>query len=291
MEWLPLTLVCALSFATADALSKYYLSDVSETKMMLARFAMPGLLLLPVVYIFPLPPVPTVFWGYMIILVVLELCAMWLYVKAIRQSPLYLTLPYLAFTPVFSAILGFVVLNEHISAKGLVGIMLVMSGTYVLNFNKAKLTASRLWLRPFTALAYEPGSRYMLIVATIYGITSVLGKKAMSFATPLSFGAFYYVIIGITLLLVVLLARPVELSVPRTLRVPYLLIGGCMALMIMTHFIALSRVEVAYMLAVKRTSLIFGILYGIWLFNEQSKLRNIFAGSVVVAGVALILVA
>jgi drug/metabolite transporter (DMT)-like permease len=61
-----------------------------------------------------------------------------------------------------------------------------------------------------------------------------------------------------------------------------------MAVMVVAHFYAIAHIEVAYMVAVKRTSLLFGILYGAWLFREQGLTRNLGAGGLMVAGVYLI---
>ena len=44
----------------------------------------------------------------------------------------------------------------------------------------------------------------------------------------------------------------------------------------------------AYMIAVKRTSLLFGILYGAMLFGEAHLGRHLLAGTLMVAGVAAI---
>jgi drug/metabolite transporter (DMT)-like permease len=43
------------------------------------------------------------------------------------------------------------------------------------------------------------------------------------------------------------------------------------------------------MIAVKRTSLLFGILYGALIFREPGLARRLPAGGLMVAGVALIL--
>jgi drug/metabolite transporter (DMT)-like permease len=51
---------------------------------------------------------------------------------------------------------------------------------------------------------------------------------------------------------------------------------------------AIARMEVAYMIAVKRTSLLFGILYGALLFGEKRLGLHLLAESFMVAGVALI---
>jgi len=67
-------------------------------------------------------------------------------------------------------------------------------------------------------------------------------------------------------------------------------VGVLMAVMVVTHFMAISKVEAAYMIAVKRTSLLFGILYGALLFREAHLGRNLVAGALMIAGVGLIAV-
>jgi uncharacterized membrane protein len=58
--------------------------------------------------------------------------------------------------------------------------------------------------------------------------------------------------------------------------------------MVYTHFLALKQVEVAYMIAVKRTSLLFGIIYGALFFRETNLGSNLLAGSLMLVGVLLI---
>ena len=65
-------------------------------------------------------------------------------------------------------------------------------------------------------------------------------------------------------------------------------IGAFMAGMVVTHFYAIVHIEVAYMVAVKRTSLLFGIVYGAWLFGENGLKKNLAAGMLMVLGVLLI---
>jgi drug/metabolite transporter (DMT)-like permease len=70
----------------------------------------------------------------------------------------------------------------------------------------------------------------------------------------------------------------------------HLAIGVFMAGMVVTHFYAIEHIEVAYMIAVKRTSLLFGMLYGAWLFNETGIRKNLVAGILMILGVYLIVV-
>lgn len=288
MDWFTLALLCALSLAAADAFTKRFFPKYSGWELVIVRFAVPALLLLPLMLWYPLPAVPPVFWIWVAVLVPLEILAMLLYLLAIRDSPLHLTLPYLAFTPVFNVVTGLVVLGETVSTKGLLGIVLVVCGAYLLNIRQ--LQTSKNWLAPFLAITRERGSRLMLSVAAIYSFTSVAGKGAMQYATPQSFGPFYYVLIGSVMVLITAFYQPRKLGVLLRRPLPTLFIGALMAVMVVTHFLALAMVEVAYMIAVKRTSLLFGIVLGAVLFKERHLGQHFVAGALMVAGVALILI-
>jgi uncharacterized membrane protein len=61
-----------------------------------------------------------------------------------------------------------------------------------------------------------------------------------------------------------------------------------MAVMVVSHFIAVAQVEVAYMISVKRTSLLFGILLGAWLFRDVNFKQHIPAAVIILIGVILI---
>ncbi|MBA1149167.1 EamA family transporter [Ectothiorhodospiraceae bacterium WFHF3C12] len=287
MYWLPLTLLCALSLASADAYTKARMAGNTAGELTLIRFAVTGLLLSPLLVWHPPGPLPAAFWGWVGAAVPLEVLAMVLYMRAIQTSPLSLTLPYLAFTPVFTTASGALLLGERVSVTGFAGIGLVVTGSYLLNAGRDD-HAPRDWLTPLRAIAREPGSRLMLAVAFIYSLTSVLGKGALQYAPPLTFGPLYFAILGTAVLVWNATARPARLRGVVRSPTSSLAVGGLMAVMILTHFAALAQVETAYMISVKRTSLLFGIVYGWLLFREGELSRRLFAGSLMVAGVAAI---
>lgn len=287
MDWLPLTLLCAFSLATADALTKRWFPGLSGRSSTVLRFAWSGLWLAPLLLLQPWPHPPPAFWAWVAALVPLEILAMTLYMRAILSAPLAHTLPYLAFTPVFVTVVGEWILGEHIPPAGLLGVGLVTLGAYLLNLEHLRPGGAWAPLGPLRAVVRERGPRLMLAVAVIYSVTSVLGKGAVQLVPPLWFGAFYFVLLGAVVLL---LLRPREGLRALAVRRPGAgaAVGLAMAAMVVTHFLALERVEVAYMIAVKRTSLLFGILYGWWWFRERHLGRHLLAGAVMVVGVAVL---
>ena len=290
VSWVPLTLLCAFALASADAATKAWLRDLSASELVVVRFGIPGLLLTPLLGgLPPLSGLPLTFWGWLAVMVPLELGAMWLYMAAIRDHPLSLTLPYLAFTPVFVIGGAWMLLGERVSAQGAAGVLLVVAGAWVLNSGHARWREWRSWGLPFAAILYEPGSRMMLAVAAIYAVTATLGKGAMRHLPPETFGAFYFALLGLVVLVLIVLPRPQVLHKLAVRPWPVLAVGALTGLMVYTHFLALQQVEVAYMIAVKRVSLLFGILYGAWLFGEAGLITKLPAGLLMLIGVLLIL--
>lgn len=290
MEWFYLALISAISLALADGFAKKYFQGHTAWDLLLVRFMVPGLLLLPITLLGSYPPLESQFWLWIAALMPLEILAMMLYSLAIRDSALHLTLPYLAFTPVFNVVTGKLILGESVSSDKLLGILLVVFGAYLLNSKKYAITHPKHLLLPLLSIVSERGSRLMLITAVIYSFTSVLGKGAMQYVGPDYFGAFYFSILGSVSLLVVMVVRPKSFKVLYQKPGKVMMVGVFMGIMVIAHFMAIALVEVAYMITVKRTSLLFGIILGAIMFSEKNLGQHFIAGSFMVTGVAVILI-
>jgi drug/metabolite transporter (DMT)-like permease len=77
MNWIALALLCAFALASADAATKAWLQGFSAPELLVVRFGIPGLLMTPLLLgLPPLTDLPLAFWGWIAILVPLELAAM-----------------------------------------------------------------------------------------------------------------------------------------------------------------------------------------------------------------------
>jgi drug/metabolite transporter (DMT)-like permease len=291
MYWLPLAFLSAFSLSTADALSKRVLRSADERVPRAADdfviawvregYALPFLLL--ALFFMPVPSLDGTFWLTVVFLLPLEITALILYVKAIRLSPLSLTIPFMAFSPVFIIFIAFLILGEWPDRSGMAGILLIAAGAYLLNASASRYGP----LGPIKAIFKEPGSVLMIVVALIYSITSTLGKVAVQHSNPVFFGFFYPLVLTIPLTIVVVLKGKLTEVVSRPSA--FVPIGLCTAVMIITHFIAISLTDVAYMISIKRTSLIFSVLYGKFLFKEEKIKERLLGSVVMMAGVASII--
>jgi drug/metabolite transporter (DMT)-like permease len=284
--WVVLTLVCAFSLATSDALTKKALRGTDEYVAGWLRLLACAPPLIAVLLFTERPPVDGTFYIAMAAGIPLEVLAFVLYMRALRVSPLSLSLPFLAFTPVFLIGIGFLILGERPTAVGMGGILLIAAGGYVLNLGHF----SHGVLEPVRAIFREKGSVLMLAVAFIYSFTASLMKLGINHSSPLFYGTVYFA---------VLTAAYTPLALPRLRRSGVggpnfrLLVaaGLFMAVMVVTHVIAVSLTEVAYMVAVKRTSLLISVLYGCLLFREGRLAQRGTGALMMFAGFVIVVVA
>jgi len=284
MEWLFLSLSAAFFSATADAVTKKSFSNLSAYGMGAVRYVY-TLPWLAVSFLFI--PVPSPDRQYFLSLACglpLELLAVLCYMQAIKRSPLSLTLPFLAFTPLFLILTGRILLGEIITWSGGLGIFLIALGSYCLNLSKTKDSL----LGPIKAIVKEPGSLLMLLVAFLYSLTSAIGKVGVLHSNPWFFGITYNA--GLSLLMLFTFRFSPGARVGHLVSKPLagLMLGGIYAAMIFCHFLAISLVQAAYMISIKRMSLLFGVLYGAFLFREQ-KITERFTGAVIMAVGVLII--
>jgi drug/metabolite transporter (DMT)-like permease len=87
----------------------------------------------------------------------LETLAFYGYRQALKEIPLSLSLPFLAFTPAFIVLNGWMLLGETVSLTGLLGIFLIMAGLYCLNIFSILHRDISLLSRPYSKHeAHEP---------------------------------------------------------------------------------------------------------------------------------------
>jgi len=285
MAWFFPAILSAVSLATADAVTKRYFSDASAYEMGLVRLlsALPWILL----SLFFIPSVRPdgVFFLCILIALPMEATAFFCYMKALKASPLSLTLPFLAFTPGFVIVTGWLVLGEKITAGGFLGIVMIVTGSYVLNLSK--VTSG--FLGPFRAIAREPGSKLMLLVSFIYAFTSVIGKLAVLHSNPYVFGSLYNITLTALMVALIPFSRAAD-PVKEITKKPFagFMLGAAVSISVFSHFIAISMVQAAYMISIKRMSLLFGVLYGAWLFREERIMERLTGAVLMLIGAFLI---
>jgi len=284
--WIVLSLISAFSLATSDALTKRIITPGNEHAIAWLRIVYSLPVLAAALLFAPVPPLDGTFYAAFLAALPLEIAAILLYYKALRLSPLSLSLPFLSFTPVFLMLFSRLIMGEAVSTAGAAGIALITLGGYGLNLSALRKGP----LGPLKAVLRERGSLYMLLVALIYSATSALGKLAIAHSSAAFFGAAYYLALAVCLLPVFAFrqgGRQFLDQVKATGRAA-LLPGAFDAVQSVTHFFAVSMANVAYMIAIKRFSLLIGSVYGFLLFGERNVRERLMGALLVFAGFVII---
>jgi len=286
--WIPVTLLCAFSLATRDSAIKLLSREHSIFFLAVFSGLVSGIATL-IYHLLFLPVDPRAFFSptnlpLLIVLLPLDTLAAYLYYLALSKSPLSLTVPFLAFTPAIIPFTSWILLREGVAPVAFAGILLVTIGGYALFFH-----SFRELLGPFRNFAREKGSVLMFIVAMIYTVTSVLGRKMALRVGSANLGAFYPIASALLLLALFVFSGRATRE-PFRLRRPwiFLLAGFAGAVMITAHFIAISMVNTAYMISIKRTSTLFSLVYAALLFRERDIGKRLVGASIMLAGVMII---
>ncbi|MHC4138893.1 MAG: EamA family transporter [Planctomycetota bacterium] len=287
MSWFVFAFVCALSLATADALSKKALDDNVDPSIVACvrtGYTLPFMVI--IIPFIDIPKLDGVFYMATFTAIPLDIVALLLYMKAIKVSPLSLTLPFLSLTPVFLIGTSYIILGERPDQSGFIGIILVVIGAYLLNVH----TISRGLFEPFKAIAREQGSVLMIIVAFVFSIGACIGKIAVQHSDPYFFSVVYSFLLSFFFYLVISLRTKHFYSKVFSRPALFLLIGILIAIMIITHLKAISLIEVSYMVSVKRLSILFGVIYGVMFFKETNIKERFLGATVMVSGIIMIAV-
>jgi len=108
-----------------------------------------------------------------ITLIIIGLFSALLFLKAIKQSDLSLTIPLLSLSPMFSSLFSFFFLNEQLSNIQYLGIFLIILGTLIL-YSK-KLTIYEI-IKSFKIILKNSSAKLMVLVSIIWSLTPVLDK-------------------------------------------------------------------------------------------------------------------
>ncbi len=309
MMWALLALGTAVFYALHGAWSKRVSGRIGPllAGWSLFSFAFPFLVAYLVVQGFP--EIGGRFWPVWAVNAVLNVGASYLFLSALRLGDLGITFPLLALTPIFVVPVEWVLLGGTPGPWGAVGILLVVSGVYLLNFGERRAGI----LAPLGAIGRDPGGVRMLGVAVIWSVTGTLDRVAVLESSP----AFYGVMLssGVALLFLPLiwlgvrgetfpgtggrasteprsgggwLAGSARLLAPAG-RGALLLHGLLFAAMFILQMEALNLALASYVLSIKRAGAILAVLLGYAAFREGA-LGQRLAGTVVTVTGACVLV-
>jgi drug/metabolite transporter (DMT)-like permease len=213
----------------------------------------------------------------------------------------------LSFTPVILTGTSFLLLHEVPSLFGFLGICIIVSGSYVLNISDKDMH----FLDPVKTILRNRGSWYMLIVALLFAVSINYDKIALLNSDPFFGMALTVLSIGVSFVLISAYSRisaqkksykksakrEETHSIPGLRRsslqkymVTSLLIGAFVATEAASVNLAYTLQIVPYVIAIKRLSIIFVVIYGTMVFFEREITKRLAGALLMVSGAIIIMV-
>lgn len=208
-----------------------------------------------------------------------------LYLMAVGSGQFGVAIPMLAFVPVWTAVLGWIVLGQSITAVQGLGIATVVAGAIVLQ------SSGKRGLEVLAALVRERVSLLMLGVALGWACTIVLDRRATSHA-PLSVHALS-LSIGIAVGATAWLAAQRRLgAIGKSMRAPWHLLAAAIvaAVAMGLQLAAMQSISVAALEAIKRTlGMAAAVVLGRLVFRETITRHKVIAVAMMAGGTLLVL--
>ncbi len=288
MESAPLLLiiVSAFSHATWNVLAKK--GEDKEAYMWI--MVTTSLVTLIPVYIVILPDwsFPLAALPYMLVSAVAEVLYFISLGKAYELGDLSVVYPLARSSPLFLTILAVLFLNESISAWGVAGIALMLIGVYTIHLRSLDLKDITLPLRSLRGRA----SQFAILTAlgtTVYSLADKMGVTAVD---PIAYSLWLEAFI-VPLLTVAILWRRGKDAMARewrNSRVNATAGGFLMRFGYVLVLIAMSRVQVSYILAIRQISVVLGAAAGVLLLRERYGRVRLVSSTIIFLGVYILAV-
>jgi drug/metabolite transporter (DMT)-like permease len=290
MEWFALAFISALLSAGSSLCEKKVLFKLSALEF---SFIVSVLILIFTLPFFLFIDYSTINFESMWVLYIKTLLnsfAFLFVMLVIKNLEISVALPLMILTPAFVAIFAFIFIGDELSTREVVGIVLFIIGTYMLeNAGKKNL------IYPFTALIKSKSHLYVLIALLLFTATSIMDRFLVTdLKLPVStFIGFQHIFYAFNFLIMYLIKKR-GLSIEKSILNNSLILWVALVAILTvgyryTQISAVTLAPVALIIAVKRISVFFSTLVGGKIFNEHHLYWRATATVILIAGALLFL--
>ena len=289
MNWFLLAIISALLSATASIFEKKILFKLGalEFSFLLALFNL----------LFSIPFFLSIDFGviqinsliFLYIKTILGAIAFWCVMLAIKNMELSGALPLLVLTPGIVAFFAFMILGESLSNLEIIGMILMLAGTYILE------RRGKDFLEPVKVFIKSKNHHYIIIALLLFTITSIADKWLLRDykLEPTAYVPFQHLFLAINFFIIVLFT---DSNILKKVKSHKKDIWGIIVIVsLFTVGYRWAQIEtvkiapVALVLTVKRSSVFFTTIIGGKIFNESNLIRKAIATLIMIIGAILLL--
>ena len=194
-------------------------------------------------------------------------------IKALSCGELSALAPINSYKPLIALIFGIILLNEIPGIKEIVGIILIILGTFVLSNNK---------------LLYNKATLYRFLALIFSGTEAIFIKKIILLTdVPTSFLLWAFASLIFTSLFAITSKHVVKIR-KENITLQVMLIVLVTLMQYSTNYI-FSKMNVAYALAIFQLSTIISIVLGVNIFKEKELIKKLVASFIMIIGATILI--
>lgn len=277
----------ALLQALQNILNKKFVSTAEPLIVIWYTLFMSMFFLVPTVLISGIPELSSLFYFWLVLRVLLDVFALSLYFYALKAGDVSLVIPLSTFSVVFSLLSSSVINNEMPNRLGLIGILTILIGTYLLNLPSQNRLKNI--LQPFKMLVSDLPARLIMFSAFLYGIIYSINKAGIeqSNTSFFTFSAALGLLSCFTVILIYKKRNDLDKVITLSQFKQFLPLGVLDGLKVFLFMLAVTYTYVAFADASDNTTAIYSTLLAGVVFKEKIKARMIPI-FIMIVGVVLI---
>jgi drug/metabolite transporter (DMT)-like permease len=209
--------------------------------------------------------------------------------KTYEAGDMSLTYPIARSSPLFVLVIGSIALQETPSPAAITGILLVVLGIYLMSLRSMSFSE---FVRPLR-IAHREALLFALATALFSAAYSVVDKKGALNMQPALFFYLFIAISGLMFLGYLLLLNDRRGNYWRILKRDKYRITLASVLQFGSYVLILYAFRysnVAYVVALRQVSVVFGVLYGTLFLKERNGRGRLLASTIIFLGSFLIVV-
>lgn len=208
-----------------------------------------------------------------------------LYHRALFKGDISIVIPILSFTPLFLLFLSPLIVGEFPDSWGLIGTILIVAGSYLLNINLKKQNV----FSPLKSLIKNAGTRYMLIIAFIWAISANFDKRGIEASSIYQYIIFINLFATIGTTIFIFSKRKISFQALKLEYKNLFAVGFLTSAGYFVHMTAITLTLVVYVVSLKRTGGMISVLLGYFIFKEKNIRKRFLGSAIMFAGVLLII--
>ncbi|MBI2655748.1 EamA family transporter [Candidatus Woesearchaeota archaeon] len=210
--------------------------------------------------------------------------------RAYKGGDLSHVYPIMRSAPALVLVFAVIFLQEQVSFMGIMGILLVVFGVYIINMKRVTLKTLD---EPITSIFKEKATLFAFLTLVSVAIYSIVDKIGVKYVNPVVF-SYYFTFFGFVFVTpyIFYAGKSKLMKKEWKLNKKSILLNGFFATFgYLLILIALSTEKVSYVVGLRQLSVVVAVLLGSHILKEKHKLVRFTASAFIFLGAFLISIA